>query len=53
MMCKNYSQTVLLIFFFFSISSNFAQEQLAFPGAEEYGKYTVRGSGGQVYEMAT
>ena len=39
---------VLLVAFFFCSTASFAQEQLAFPTAEGYGKYTVGGRGGKV-----
>ena len=43
---KNFCKTVFLIIFVFCSAYSFVQNQLAFPGAEEYGKYTEGGRGG-------
>jgi pectate lyase len=52
-MCKYFYKTVFLIIFCFCSATSFAQKQLAFPTAEGYGKYSVGGRGGKVYEITT
>lgn len=46
--CNTFILSIILVNF---TTFSFAQNQLAFPSAEGYGKYTVGGRGGKVFEI--